>query len=117
MKNKRRDLEKVITKKQEIMKHKRRMSDKEFFIKKAKLTSMDIAGCHIKDKNAGKVLEILLEFQLFTDAFEEDDERKDALSCQIAKLKRALKRLNSRTEEEIENDFMEQELLQIAMYG
>lgn len=117
MKNKRRDLEKVMTKKQEIMKNKIRMSNKEFFIKKTKLTSMDIAGCYIEEKNAEKVRKILQEYKLFTDAFEEDDKRKYVLSCQISKLNRALRRLNSRTEEEIENDFMEQELLQIAMYG
>ncbi len=99
------------------MKSKIIMSDKEFFIKMDMLTSMNTAEHYIEEKNVGMVWEILGEYRSFKGMFEKDDFRRDALDCRISQLKRALRRLNLRTEEEIEKDFMEQELLQIAMYG
>lgn len=80
------------------------------------LTPFEIVLVHIEDKNYGMIQEILTEYESIYQKVE-SDEAVLGLSLQICKMKRALRKLNSRTEEQEEADLLIWEDLQRAMHG
>lgn len=98
------------------MENKNKIYEDEAKKRFAKLRHFDMALVYIEDKNTGMIREILNEYLSYFE-FVKTDEKRLGIICPISKMERALRRLDSRTEQEEENDLVEQEYLQKAMYG
>lgn len=99
-----------------FMENKNKIYEEEAETRFQMLTPFDIALVYIEDKNTGMIRIILNEYQSYFENVK-TDQKRFGLSWPISQLKQALRKLNSRTEEEEENDLIEQEYLQKAMYG